>query len=747
MKNAINCIACFSLLVLVFSCKPNQKELSTGKPLSLESRSIQQKKGTDCDKQPDSLRTDCAIIDFSVPKIKGAEASAMLHKNMEAWTDKFLIHLLIWSDYPETDPTKALTTLDAAIKRFHAIHDEAEGSISSGQFLAACTYSVLLNDGKYLTLLLDGHSFVGGNRPLNEVGIASFEVKTGKQLTWDDLVKDKAALLPIAQAKVRETRADVFKEGFEFDKTEQFALPSSFGLTADGLLLHYQSDEIYQLGGATEFTIPYSELGANLKVATPAPPADETTDAGADFYEVVGDSLVIPTFEIEVTNSPAADRTLAKKKETIIVSAMFTGVPSDPKEQEKGEEGLISFGNHDIELTGKNRIARFEGLKFHKNLLGKVSDKDISLLINIYSGRKSSQDNLLDCGILDMKASKLENKRFVMGCKLIAEPAKGGEVGVSGYPLACYALPDAGEAAQPSLSLLVECDESGNIEWAGQPMKDYDALMAALRTVLAEQLKNGAKELPGLETRGCLMGNSGEIRTRYDELKTALLADGKSAAKPTEMEKPDEKITAKSRGSKPAPSANKPAAATKSATPAITLNEKGEITLDGKKVSMENLRKELQTALLSQAVIPNEIALKTIGQTGMGMRAEVNTTISEAISGAKWVRKKAAIAALNSSVGKKLAVSTQLELNSYQTNGDFVYISAKPKLADGGAIDYSKTVYAKDALTKSFADNTIGLLQYEKGVWKVLTYSIGVSKAPADVWVKNYKAPKALFGK
>ena len=756
MRNFSTILTGLSMLALAFSCKPNKQESFTGQPVTLETRSIQQNKGTDCDKQPDSLRTDCAIVDFLVPNIQGAGAQSALGKNLTAWVDKFLIHLLIYSDYPETNPSKALKSVDAAIKRFHGIHDESEGAASAGHFIATCSSGEMLNDGKYLTVMLDGHSYQGGNHSLKEVAIATFDVKTGKQLTWPDLVNDQKTLLPIAQAKVRETRAEAFSEGFNFDKEEAFALPSSYGLVADGLVMHYQPDEIYQLGGATEFTIPYRELGANLKVAAPALPADDSSSNPSDIYEVQGDSLVIPTFEIEVSNSSKAVKTLKNKKETVIVSAYFAGYPSDKNDRD--EEGVMAILNKRIELTGNNRIARFEGLKFSKKTYAKLArdDKDISVLINIFSGRKSSNDNLLSCGLLEMKASKFKDKRLVLGCQLIAEPVKDA-MGTPADPLACYALPPGDTAPNAQLSFLVECDESGQILWAGTPMKDYDALMAALRPVMVDLKKNGAEELPGIKTEGCLMGNSGEIRTRYEELKTELSGKGKATAAPAEYTKTDAKKKPQPVTTKPAPAAKKPAAATqtaptakpvaaKTSSPAVTLNQKGEITLDGKKVSLENLRKDLQQALLAQAVIPDKLELKTIGETGMGIRGEVRTVIEESITGAKWVRKKTAIEALNSAVGKKLKTSTQLELGTYQLNGSFAYISAKPKQADGKAIDYSNTDYAKDAKSVNFADNTIGLLQYEKGAWKILTYSIGVSKPPVDVWVKNYKAPKALFG-
>jgi hypothetical protein len=855
MRKTTIFLACLLALALVFSCQPN-KQQTVGKPVTLESRTIQQKKGTDCDKQPDSLRTDCAIIDFSVPKIQGAGAQSALGKSMDAWADKFLIHLLTWTDYNEAG--KEPKTVEAAIQRFRAIHDENEGSVFSGMFTANCTSSELLNDGKYLTLQLDGYSFLGGNRATHETAIATFDVKTGKQLTWDDLVKDKAALLAITEASVRANNEEEFNKGFKFDKEEPLALPRAYGLTTDGIVMFYHPDEIYGLGTETVFTILYDELGNNLKLA--APIATKAADLDEDIlalYEIRGNDVVIFPFEIEVSNSAKAEKTLTGKKETLIVSAHFWGEPTDPKEKAKGEDGMVVFVNKDIELTGNERVARFEGLTFNKALLSKVTDKDIFLNVNVFSGRKSSKDNLLTCGILDTKVSQVVNKRYVLGCQLISEPVKVGPNMAN--PVACFALPDAGTAPKGSLSFLVNCDSVGKISFADTPMKDLDALKAALRPLLKDWIKEDANNLPGIETEGCMMGNSGAIRDMYEE----LVAEMGGKAKPTEMEKDDEKISDKKGSNEKPPSKttlpkglagvyksaekgcpmelkiaskdkgytfslkegkkqhtgtlkseeqnqlifkgllgaepkvevegilddgkiriqntgnssnqftvfkgcdvkyielaktteNKPVTEDKASTPApakggttpvITLNEKGEITLNGKKVSLENFRKELQNALLANPTIPDKIDLKTIGQTGMGMRADVNTTIGEAIAGAKWVRKKAAIAALNTAIGKKLATPTQLELGSYQISGNFVLIGAKPKRADGKAIDYSKTDYAKEAKTATFVNNVFGLLRYQDGAWKVLASSIGTSKAPLDTWMKSYQIPKTLSGK
>ena len=207
--------------------------------------------------------------------------------------------------------------------------------------------------------------------------------------------------------------------------------------------------------------------------------------------------------------------------------------------------------------------------------------------------------------------------------------------------------------------------------------------------------------------------------TEKSELKTA-----KSAAKTTAAEVP------------PPPS-----------LPTVTVSRSGDITLAGKKTTLENLRKDLQNALLALAVIPDELRIKSIGEVGMGMRQEVQTLANEAVAGAKWARKKAAIATLNTPVSKKLGMATELTIKHFETNGSFALIDARPTQVGGAAIDYAQTAYKKEAQAGKFADRAIGLLKYEKGAWKVLIYTLGTDKASTNTWPKKFGAPKSLFAK
>ena len=136
------------------------------------------------------------------------------------------------------------------------------------------------------------------------------------------------------------------------------------------------------------------------------------------YFKLYGDSMIIPSFEIEVSLSEKANAKLKADKETIIVSAIFSGIPKDTTSEDYRKTGEFGLGFHNIELV-ESRIAKFEGIKFSKSLYDSLADKDIQLLINIFSGRKSTRDNLLNCDILQDKMSNIKGRKFTLKGKLI----------------------------------------------------------------------------------------------------------------------------------------------------------------------------------------------------------------------------------------------------------------------------------------------------------------------------------------
>jgi hypothetical protein len=137
-----------------------------------------------------------------------------------------------------------------------------------------------------------------------------------------------------------------------------------------------------------------------------------------DYFKVVGDSAEIPPFEIQVELSEKAEKEIKEKKESIIVTAYFSGTPKDTTKYM--EDGGYAVGLHSIELTG-SRTAAFKGVKISKAYYESLADKDIQVLINIYSGRRASKLNLLDCDLLQKPISEVKDQHFILKGKLIGE--------------------------------------------------------------------------------------------------------------------------------------------------------------------------------------------------------------------------------------------------------------------------------------------------------------------------------------
>lgn len=160
--------------------------------------------------------------------------------------------------------------------------------------------------------------------------------------------------------------------------------------------------------------------GAGKTDMAPVSDTSKTSLPVADYFTPAGDSLIVPSFQIEVGLSQQAKDKLSKDKETIIAAAWFSGIPKDTLSKEYAESGELFLQSAQVELdTGS--VASFENIKFSKAKYDSLADKDIRVLINMYSGRHSSPDNLLDCSILSDKMSAVRGQKFVLACKLIGE--------------------------------------------------------------------------------------------------------------------------------------------------------------------------------------------------------------------------------------------------------------------------------------------------------------------------------------
>lgn len=121
---------------------------------------------------------------------------------------------------------------------------------------------------------------------------------------------------------------------------------------------------------------------------------NESPVAIENYFESASDSITIAPFDIEVSLSPKAAARMKKGGETIIVDVAFTGTPKPNVNAKLEEDGSFFVATAQKEITNW-QIASFKGLKFSRKIYDQLADKNIDLGVNVYSGRKSSPDNLL----------------------------------------------------------------------------------------------------------------------------------------------------------------------------------------------------------------------------------------------------------------------------------------------------------------------------------------------------------------
>jgi hypothetical protein len=127
-----------------------------------------------------------------------------------------------------------------------------------------------------------------------------------------------------------------------------------------------------------------------------------------------------PGFVVNVSFSQKAEKKLFDSKETVIVAGYLTGTPIHPEKHRHGcdmGDGM-SLGDLKAEVQ-PSQEAKFDSIQIPKKLFEETDQKTPDLLINVYSGRKSSKNNLLECGIFEDSLDAIKDGRINISCKLI----------------------------------------------------------------------------------------------------------------------------------------------------------------------------------------------------------------------------------------------------------------------------------------------------------------------------------------
>jgi hypothetical protein len=132
-------------------------------------------------------------------------------------------------------------------------------------------------------------------------------------------------------------------------------------------------------------------------------------------------AATVPGFTVTVTYSPKAMATLVAGKETVIVVGYLYGfaIQGTPK-QDVDHMGQIDMGEVKQEIA-PGATASFDSVKLNQPMMKWMDSQGPQLLINVYSGRKSSPNNLLDCGLYEGPLKAVQGQSIPISCKLIGE--------------------------------------------------------------------------------------------------------------------------------------------------------------------------------------------------------------------------------------------------------------------------------------------------------------------------------------
>jgi hypothetical protein len=107
--------------------------------------------------------------------------------------------------------------------------------------------------------------------------------------------------------------------------------------------------------------------------------------------------------------------------------------------------------------------------------------------------------------------------------------------------------------------------------------------------------------------------------------------------------------------------------------------------------------------------------------------------------------RTAILNALRVPVEKQLKQKISFNVENFNVQGAWAFLSGAPQSANGGAPNYKNTPYEEAEDSGAFDNNFFALVKKTGGKWKVVTFSIGCTDVCYATWWKDYKAPKTIF--
>lgn len=148
-----------------------------------------------------------------------------------------------------------------------------------------------------------------------------------------------------------------------------------------------------------------------LLACSPAPTA---VDPGTQVTAAPGPYA----FDVQLTLTPRAAEKLVATRERIIVAGMFWGAPNAAALPTAYEMGQIPLGEDFVEVAPESANVTVPAANFDPAQLPNVEGAP-QVLVNVYSARKTHEDNLLSCGIYEGPVAMAQKQAVDIQCDLI----------------------------------------------------------------------------------------------------------------------------------------------------------------------------------------------------------------------------------------------------------------------------------------------------------------------------------------
>lgn len=133
-------------------------------------------------------------------------------------------------------------------------------------------------------------------------------------------------------------------------------------------------------------------------------------------------------FEINLTLTPRAAERLASTDERVIVAAMYFGAAISADAPGVDEHVMeVGLGSDEIEVGPVNARVQAPGTGFDPANIKSIKGEP-EVLVNVYSARKTHENNLISCGLYQGPVTMARKQPVDIACDLIEGLNEDGDV-------------------------------------------------------------------------------------------------------------------------------------------------------------------------------------------------------------------------------------------------------------------------------------------------------------------------------